>query len=59
MGGQIAYVARVNGETIEGTFKQAGAELPLTLSKGEMEKPGNTALPSSEEELEALNEYLN
>ena len=54
MGGQIAYVARVKGETMEGTFKQAGAELPLTLSKGEMEKPGNTALPSSEDELKAL-----
>jgi dipeptidyl aminopeptidase/acylaminoacyl peptidase len=54
MGGQIAYIAQVDGKTMEGTFKQAGAEIPLTLSKGEIEKPGNTSLPSTEDELEAL-----
>ena len=54
MGGQITYIAQVKGETMEGTFKQGGAELPLTLSKGEIEKPGNTALPSSDDELAAL-----
>ena len=54
MGGQISYVAQVKGETMEGTFKQGGAELPLSLSKGEMEKPGNTALPSSDDELTSL-----
>jgi dipeptidyl aminopeptidase/acylaminoacyl peptidase len=54
MQGQIEYVARVDGETMEGTFKQAGMELPLNLSKGEMEKPGNTSLPSSDAELKAL-----
>ena len=54
MGGQIVYTAQLNGENIEGTFKQAGMEIPLSLSKGGMEKPGNTALPSSDEELEAL-----
>ena len=54
MGGQIEYTAKVMGETMEGTFKQGGGELPLNLTKGELAKPGNTALPSSEEELKAL-----
>jgi len=54
MGGQITYVAQVEGEKMEGTFTQGGAELPLTLSKGEMEKPGNAELPSTEDQLEAL-----
>ena len=39
---------------MEGTFKQAGMELPLSLNKGAMEKPGNTTLPSTEAELKAL-----
>jgi dipeptidyl aminopeptidase/acylaminoacyl peptidase len=54
MQGQIAYVAQVKGETMEGTYKQGGAELPLNLSKGELEKPGNTSLPSSDQDLKAL-----
>lgn len=54
MGGAIAYVAQISGDKMEGTFKQGGAELPLNLSKGEMEKPGNTELPSTEDQLEAL-----
>ncbi|QLE02427.1 S9 family peptidase [Galbibacter sp. BG1] len=54
MSGQISYVAQVKGETMEGTFSQGGAEIPLELSKGEIKKPGNTSLPSSEEELQAL-----
>ena len=39
---------------MEGTFNQAGNELPLSLSKGEIKKPGNVNLPSTEEELKAL-----
>ena len=54
MGGQITYIARVDGETMDGTFKQMGNEIPLKLSKGEIEKPGNASLPSTEEELKAL-----
>jgi dipeptidyl aminopeptidase/acylaminoacyl peptidase len=54
MGGQITYTGRVADQTIEGTFKQMGNEIPFTLTKGQMEKPGNTALPSSEAELDAL-----
>ncbi|MEM6525814.1 MAG: S9 family peptidase [Bacteroidota bacterium] len=54
MQGQISYVAQVKGETMEGTFKQAGAEIPLNLTKGEIEKPGNASLPTSDDELSAL-----
>ncbi|MEM9894949.1 MAG: S9 family peptidase [Bacteroidota bacterium] len=54
MGGQISYVAKIQGETMEGTFKQGGAEFPLTLNKGEIKKPGDTMLPSSEDDLAAL-----
>ncbi|MEO1254725.1 MAG: S9 family peptidase, partial [Bacteroidota bacterium] len=36
------------------TFKQGGAEFPLSLAKGKMEKPGNIELPSSDDELAAL-----
>lgn len=54
MGGQIVYVAQVEGDNMEGTFKQGGAEFPLSLSKGEIEKPGNITLPSSEDQFTAL-----
>ncbi len=54
MGGQIVYKAQVKGETMDGNFTQGGMDLPLTLTKGEIKKPGNTALPSSEEALKAL-----
>ncbi len=54
MGGQIEYIAQVKGENMEGTFKQGGAEMALNLSRGEIEKPGDTSLPSSDEELKAL-----
>lgn len=54
MGGQIAYVGQVKDQTMEGTFKQADTEIPLSLAKGEVKKPGNTSLPSTEEELKAL-----
>mgnify|MGYP001799589208 CR=1 FL=1 len=54
MGGQIVYSAQVKGETMEGTFKQGGAEFPLTLSKGALEKPGNTSLPSSSDAMTVL-----
>jgi len=54
MQGQVAYVAQVKGEIMEGTFKQGGAEIPLNLSKGEIEKPGNPSLPSSDDALSSL-----
>ena len=52
--GQITYTAKVQDGKMEGTFKQGGGELPLNLTKGELEKPGNTSLPSSKDELMAL-----
>ena len=54
MGGQIEYTAEVNGDSMTGNFKQGGMDMPLTLTKGELEKPGDTSLPSSEEELKVL-----
>lgn len=54
MGGQAVYEAHVKGDAMEGTFKQGGMDFPLTLTKGELKKPGDTSLPSSDEELKAL-----
>ncbi|MBS3737690.1 MAG: S9 family peptidase [Psychroflexus sp.] len=56
MGGQLTYKAKVDGDAMNGTLKQAGMEFPLTLTKGELEKPGDVSLPSSEEELKTLAE---
>lgn len=50
----ISYSGQVKGNTIEGTFKQGPMELPLKLTQGKLEKPGDATLPSSEEELLAL-----
>ncbi|GMN07614.1 S9 family peptidase [Croceitalea sp. MTPC5] len=50
----IKYVGSLKDETITGTFYQGGMELPLNLMKTIKTKPGNTELPSSEEELTAL-----
>jgi len=54
MNGQMTYTAQVEGDTMEGTFKQSGMEFPLTMKRGEPKKPGDTSLPSSEDELTAL-----
>lgn len=54
MSGQIVYEGSVNGETLSGNFKQAGMEFPLTLTRGEVKKPGDTSLPSSDADLKAL-----
>ena len=54
MGGQLTYTAQVDGDSMSGNFVQAGMELPLTMTRGELEKPGNTSLPSSDEALKAL-----
>ncbi len=53
-GGQASYVAEVKGNVMNGTFKQAGMEFPLKLTRGELKKPGDTSLPSSDEVLKAL-----
>ena len=54
MGGSIEYSGELKNNTIEGLFKQSGMEFNLNLTKGEMKKPGNTKLPSTDEELKAL-----
>ena len=52
----LSYTGKINGNTMEGTFKQGPMELPLTLTFGEAEKPGDVSLPSSDAELKALAE---
>lgn len=51
---QLTYTGTVSGEVIEGTYEQMGQKYPLTLNKTIKTKPGNTALPSSDEELAKL-----
>ena len=53
----IKYVATLEGSTLSGTFYQNGMELPMTLNKTIKTKPGNTDLPSTDEELEKLANY--
>jgi len=53
----LNYTGTLDGETITGIYKQSGTELPLIFTKFEHKLPGNTALPSSEKELEALAAY--
>lgn len=50
----LVYKGIVSGETIEGTYEQMGQKYPLNLKKTIKTKPGNTALPSSDEELAKL-----
>jgi dipeptidyl aminopeptidase/acylaminoacyl peptidase len=50
----LSYTGTVSGETIEGTFEQKGQKYPLNLKKTIKTKPGNAALPSSDEELAKL-----
>jgi protease II len=51
---QIKYSGTLAGDTINGNFEQAGMELPLVLQKFVSTLPGDTTLPSSEEELKKL-----
>lgn len=50
----IKYVGTLGDNTFTGTFYQGPNELPLTLSKTVKTKPGNTSLPTSDEELAKL-----
>ncbi|MCF7560689.1 S9 family peptidase [Sabulilitoribacter multivorans] len=50
----IKFVGTPKENTISGTFFQGGMELPLTLAKTVKTLPGNTALPTSDEDLEKL-----
>ena len=47
----ITFKGQLKDKTIEGVFKQAGMDLPLTLTKFESKLPGNIKLPSSNQEL--------
>lgn len=51
---QLTYKGVFAGDRIEGTFSQAGTQIPLNLEKLERKPPGNPDLPSSEAELKAL-----
>lgn len=51
---QLSYTGTVSGELIEGTYEQMGQKYPLNLKKTVKTKPGNTALPSSDEDLAKL-----
>jgi len=50
----IKFIGTMSKNKVTGTFNQGPNKLPLTLKKTVKTLPGNTALPSSEEELEKL-----
>jgi|TARA_R100000479_G_scaffold68390_2_gene32576 dipeptidyl aminopeptidase/acylaminoacyl peptidase len=51
---QMTYTGTLIENGIKGTYEQMGQEYPLTLSKTVKTKPGNTALPSTDAELDKL-----
>ena len=53
----IKYVGKVDDKSISGLFFQGGMELPLILNKTVKTLPGNTALPTSDEDLEKLSNW--
>lgn len=53
----IKFEGTLENDAISGTFFQGGMELPLTLAKTEIKLPGNTALPTSDEDLVTLANY--
>ncbi len=50
----LKYIGTLNATKIEGTFYQAGLELPLILEKTVITKPGDTTLVSSKADLQKL-----
>lgn len=54
---QMSYEGTLTGDAIAGNFSQAGQAMPLNLERFESKLPGDTSLPSSEEELAALAAY--
>ncbi len=50
----ISYTGTLEGSTITGEFEQGGSKTPLTLSRSVASKPGDTSLPSSKEQIDAL-----
>jgi dipeptidyl aminopeptidase/acylaminoacyl peptidase len=55
----MKFVGKSDKNEIKGTFYQSGTEFPLNLSKITVTKPGNTTLPSSEEDLKQLASFDN
>ena len=53
----IKYIGTMSKDKVTGTFHQGSNELALTLNKTIKTLPGNTALPSSQEELDKLASY--
>lgn len=51
---QISFEGEVKVNTIEGTFSQAGMNMPLTLNRFESKLPGNEKLPTSATELKEM-----
>ncbi|OAB80146.1 alpha/beta hydrolase family protein [Cochleicola gelatinilyticus] len=51
---KMKYSGVVSGEEITGTYEQMGQSFPLNLKKTVKTKPGNTSLPSTDQEIEAL-----
>ena len=51
---QMTYTGKLGNGSIKGTYNQMGKEYPLNLEKTVKKKPGNTALPSTEAELDKL-----
>ena len=54
---QLLYKGVLEGETIEGVLEQGDVSLPFNLFKFVYSLPGDTSLPSPEEELKKLAEY--
>lgn len=50
----IEYSGSLEGDSLKGTFRQAGMELPLVLEKTEVTIPGNPKLVTTDEELDVL-----
>ena len=50
----IKFVGTPKDNSISGTFYQGGMEFPLSLTKTEKTLPGNTALPTSDDDLQKL-----
>ena len=51
---QMSFVGKLAKDSIVGTYEQMGQQYPLSLKKTVKKLPGNTDLPSSEEELRQL-----
>ena len=51
---KLKYVGILDGENLNGTYSQMGQEYPFNLKKTVKTKPGDTSLPSSDEELNKI-----